>query len=358
MKNILTSRKSFLLSIPLTGLIIIALLVAVKCHAQTDSLRNSSPEIRMAYVYYEDKGNVPEPDLYNRLIYAFGNFNESNDGIIIPTPHKLHALADLKKQNPELKVILGIGGKKYEGFSEMAGNKKKRAKFLKSLKTILDTLNLDGVDYDWEYPGTTAGGHSASPADEKNYITLLKETRKKLGKDKLISFFSSHSGYFLDLKNMHQYVDCVNLPGYDLSIPKEGEKAKHQSPLYPSKKYGEWCIDKSLSRHLKAGIPREKILLGIPFYGRGISPFPPTAFAYQMAKFTDGSILEWDEDAKVPYYMNPEGDLVFTFDNERSIREKCEYIRQQGLSGAFIWHYDADFPDHRLSKSLQSLTKP
>lgn len=315
-----------------------------------------SPKIAVAYVESFRK-DMPDPDLFTHLIYAFAEFNDDCDALVLPTPERLKEIARLRSLNPGLKVILGVGGYKREGFSEMAGDKKKRKSFVKSVKSIVDSLGLDGVDLDWEFPTTEAGGHTASPDDDKNYVTLVKDLRKKLGRKKWISFYSNNSANFIDLKGMVPYVDYVNVSGYNLSIPKDGERAYHQSPLYSGTATGAWCVKKSIERHIGRGVPPEKILMGIPFFGRGKAPFPSYLERNTFGKYADGVHIVWDDEAEAPYYADKDGNLVMGYDDERSINAKFDFIRTNCLPGIFVWNYDADYPDHRLAKTIEKLRK-
>lgn len=317
---------------------------------------DKSPKIALAYVECGRKG-LPDPNMFTHLIYAFADFNDNCDGVVITKPDKLKGMADLKNENPDLKVILGLGGYKREGFSEMARDKKKRKAYVRNVKNIIDSLNLDGVDLDWEFPTTEAGGHTATPQDDKNYVLLVKDLRKALGKKKWISFYSFNTGDFIDFKNMAPYVNYVHVSGYNLAIPKDGKKSYHQSPLYPSSKLGNWCIKKSIERHIERGVPQEKILMGIPFFGRGVKPFPTYLDCKTFDKYSDGLTLMWDDDVKAPYYADEDGNLVLGFDNERSIEAKFDFVRANNLPGVFVWNYDSDFDDHRLGKAIQRLRK-
>lgn len=308
-------------------------------------------KICLAYVV-DKRDSIPDPFLFSHLIYSFGEFNDDNDGFIIKYPDKLRKMSELKKLNPELKVILGIGGLKREGFSEMASDKNKRKRFVKQCKDIISEYNLDGIDLDWEFPGTDKGGHTASENDAHNYGLLVADLRKKLGKKKWISFYSHNSAEFIDFEKMLPHVDFVNVSGYNLYIPKEGIPLLHQSALYPSRKFGKWCIEKSIEKHLSKGIPPQKILLGIPFYGRGKSPYPNYLDSNQFEKYSNSTVWCWDEEAGVPYGCNSEGEAILTFDNEKSIELKSNYIRENGLAGVFVWNYDSDYNDKRLSKIL------
>lgn len=360
-----TPMKPKQILISLVGLAAIAS-TAFAVWAQSDSATlkrpdgkgiDPSPKIALAYVVdrYED---LPDPDMFSHLIYAFGNFNDSLDGVVIRHPEKLKAMAALKERNPELKVILGLNDYRRPGFCEMTGDKKKRSNYVKSVKKTVEEYNLDGVDLDWEFPTTDKGGHTASPNDDKNYVKLVKDLRKALGKDKWISYYSNNSGQWIDHKGMLPYISYVNVSGYNLAIPRKDQTHPflHQSPLYPSKKTGDWCVSKAVERHIsKYGIPKEKILVGIPFFGRGMPPFKSETDCCDFDKYSDGLQIVWDEQAQAPYYADEEGNLILGYDDERSIAAKFDFIRANGLQGIFVWSYEGDYADKRLSKAIESL---
>lgn len=318
---------------------------------------DNSPKIALAYVV-DRYPEIPDAEMFSHLIYAFGVFNDNYDGVVIRYPEKLKAMSALKEKNPELKVILGLNDYRRPGFSEMTGDKKKRKNYVKSVKKIIEEYNLDGVDLDWEFPTTEKGGHTANPKDDKNYVSLAKELRKALGKDKWISYYSNNSGRWIDHKGMLPYISYVNVSGYNLAIPREGERMLHQSPLYSGEKTGDWCVSKSIERHInKYGIPKEKILMGIPFFGRGLKPFKSETSACDLHKYSDGLAMVWDEEACVPYYADKDGNLILGYDDERSIAAKFDFIRANELPGVFVWSYEGDYEDHRLGKTIQELRK-
>lgn len=354
-KNLLISLLS-VAAVAMTAFAVWGQSTGTKLKNGNEGPKDTTPKIALAYVEDFRKG-VPDPDMFTHLIYAFADFNDACDGFVIKNPEKLQAMVDLKKKNPELKVILGIGGYKREGFSEMTGDKKKRKTYVKKIKHIVDSLGLDGVDFDWEFPTTTDGGHTASPKDKENYVNLVKDLRKALGKDKWISYFSLPYGAFIDHKKMVPYVTYVHVSGYNVYNPKKGERLYHQSALYPSKKVGSMCVRNGIARHMDLGVPKEKILLGIPFYGRGIEPFPSYLDCNKFAKYSGDLKIFWDEEAQAPYYLNENGDLVLGFDDERSIKAKFDFIRANDIPGVFVWNYDSDYDDHRLGKTIQKLRK-
>lgn len=320
----------------------------------TEHVADNTPKIAMVYMVDRFE-SLPDPETFTHLVYAFGNFNDNYDGVVIKYPEKLKAMAELKKQNPELKVILGLNDYRKPGFSEMTSDKNKRKAYVKSVKQIVKEYNLDGVDLDWEFPTTEKGGHTARPDDDKNYVKLAKELRKALGKDKWISYYSNNSGRFIDHKGMLPYVTYVNVSGYNLAVPREGQTPLHQSPLYSGKKTGSWCVSKAVERHLDLGIPKEKLLMGIPFFGRGLSPFKSETTCRDFDKYDAGLEKVWADDAQAPYYADKDGNLILGYDDERSIEAKFDFIRANDLPGIFIWQYDGDFADKRLSRTIKRL---
>ena len=312
--------------------------------------RSESMSTEKIIVAYVQSGGtkLPDPMFMTHIIYAFGEFNQSNDGVVIPSPDKLKSLVDLKKINPNLKIILGIGGSKREGFSEMSRDENMRRTFINSCDSILQLFTLDGIDLDWEFPTTTAGGHTASPADDKNYVLLVKELREKLGSKKHISIYSNNSARWIRFEEMVPSLNYINVSGYNLRI-KEG----HQSNLYSSDICGNWSVDKSIARHISKGVPSEKILLGIPFFGRGRDPFPSFIEDYKIDRYKGNLQLKWDDEAKVPYYTDDHGSIILGFDDTESVHVKCQYSKDKNLGGIFYWNYDADFFDHSLAKTIK-----
>ncbi len=317
---------------------------------------DNSEKIAAAYVL-DRQPEIPDPNMFTHLIYSFGVFNDSLDEAVIKYPEKLKTLSDLKKQNPVLKIILSFNDVRREGFSEMTRDKKKRKSFVKSVKEIVKSYNLDGVDLDWEFPTIEWGGHTASPEDDKNYILLVKDLRKALGKKAWISYYSNNSGNWIDHKGMLPYVTYVNVSGYNLAGPQEGKPLLHQCPLYPSSTTGDWCVSKVIKRHMDLGIPKDKILIGIPLFGRGIAPFPSYVEWSDFSKYSSDAKLKWEEAAQAPYYSDENGNLVLGFDDERSIEAKFDFIRTNELPGVFVFHYDSELKEHPLGNKIKKLRK-
>ena len=116
--------------------------------------------------------------------------------------------------------------------------------------------------------------------------------------------------------------------------------------------------DEAIIRHTKGGIPAGKLVLGIPFYGykkaeQGEQGEPTVAYRHISQTASLANCTEkWDDIAKMPYLVNAENEVVFVYDNARSIGYKCEYLLQQGLLGAMYWEYNQDDSERTLSKAV------
>ena len=252
--------------------------------------------------------------------------------------------------------MIGGWGEHADGFSMMARDAAKRTEFCQACKAHIDNYGFDGIDIDWEYPTYAAEGNGASSADTKNFNLVLKELRETIGDTKIISFASSSSAKYVDWPNAIKYIDYVNDMTYDMGKPPKG----HNSPLYRSSTFDHRSCEESVEAHRKAGIPINRIVLGVPFYGKGIDPYENSVKYNQMASIlaaTSGTyagknIRRWDDVAKVPYLTDESGNIYLSYDDEESIPYKGAFAIEKGLFGAMFWEYRHDDSNHTLLKAL------
>ena len=278
---------------------------------------------------------MPDPTTMTHINYAFGHVNKTFDGVRIDNPDRLRQIVGLKEKNAGLKVLLSIGGWGSGGFSTMASRRHDRSDFVKDCGRIVNEYNLDGIDIDWEYPTSNAAGIDNSPKDTKNFTTLMKDLRKVLGDDKLLTLASVASGEYIDFKAVSQVVDFVNIMSYDM-----GSAPKHHASLYKSEHTGWMNTSEAVEKHIAAGVPKDKIVVGIPFYGRGGSVLP--SFVNYRDIPNQQGVECWDDAAEVPYLADENGTLILGYDNPRSIAIKCKYIIDNGLRGGMYWDYSGD----------------
>ena len=270
---------------------------------------------------------IPDPTVMTHINYAFGHVYDSFDGVRIDNPDRLRMIVDLKKQNPKLRVLLSVGGWGSGRFSEMAASDKNRLLFAKDCRRVVDDFGLDGIDIDWEYPTQSSAGISSSPNDTKHFTLLMRDLRQELG-NKLLTCATIASGEYIDFRSCISHIDMVNVMSYDMGNPPY-----HHSALYPSEITNWMTTSAAIEAHLNAGVPHEKLVMGMPLYGRGKQGYTTEPDS------TKGTKEQWHEQSMVPYLVDAQGNLVMGFENERSIGIKCQYIIDHRLRGGMYWEY-------------------
>lgn len=308
------------------------------------------PTVIVGYMTYWDT-TMPDPSLLTHINYAFAHIKNDFESLDIKKETRLAKVAALKNDHPHLKIMLSVGGWGAGNFSEMAADATHRRKFCENCLAVVQKYDLAGIDLDWEYPTSDSGGISSSPDDTKNFNLLLQDMREVLGPNLLITMASSSSAKYVDFKTAIQYLDFVNIMTYDM-----GDPPQHNAGLYPSDMTRRSC-DESVDFHRQKGVPYNKIVLGMPFYGHGNGKDFEDSVDYKDIKY-DGYTEKWDDVAMVPYLVNSEGKMVLTYDNERSIGLKADYIKSKKLRGAMYWNLEADDKDWTLSKAIHTRLFP
>jgi chitinase len=357
--------------------------------------------------------------------HLFGNFNQ---------------LRKLKAANPHLKVEISLGGwTKSTWFSTLASTPELRRSFVASCIDTFIEGNLpaggwpenaggpgaaagifDGIDLDWEYPTQVAGGNvNVGPADRHNATLLAAEFRRQLdaygaktGKYYLLTAAlpaaTSATKYF-ELKKITKYFDWDNVMTYDFNVASGPTAAPNtlftRDPRDPNANNPTWNTVGTVAHYLANGVPANKIVVGVPFYGQqylrtgsanhGLyTPFDntgtdpnslvvdvapqPTYHAlvdeggYVNAAGTTGGAgytVYWNHAAREPYLYNPAAlhpnlttgpatvPTVIAFSSPRSIAQRTALIKALRLRGAMAWEISQDSDSHALIGALAPLLK-
>ena len=298
---------------------------------------------------YRTSGALPNPNLVTHINFAFGKIDESNYEKVSLSKEKaarLKKIVDLKNDNPNLKVLLSIGGDGAGGFSEMAASAQHRKGFCQSCLDLVDNYKLDGIDIDWEFPTQTAHGRiTGTPADIQNFTLLIQELREALGNDKLLTVATEASAKYMDFKSIIQYLDFVNIMSYCMGCPPKN----HNSALYPYSGDRMNC-ESSVAKHFEAGVPYDKMVLGTAFFGEEADW---NEIDFRNIDYSGRNVC-WDSKAMVPYLTDASGTMVLSYDNELSIGLKADFVKEKGLLGAMYWSLEADDDNWTLSKAIAS----
>ncbi len=328
-------------------------------------------------------------NLLTHVIYAFGQIDTATltcaYGDAYIDNKNLIDLGRVKRNAPHMQVLIAIGGATFSNsFSDAALTDESRRTFVKScLDLYLGAYPkvIDGFDLDWEFPGA---GDTARPEDVHNLTLLMQEFRHQLdevgrrnGRTYLLTAAVPASpGLYqnYDLKELAKVLDWFNLMTYDFHGAWD-KVTNFNAPLYRATGDADPTnnVDAAVRGYLAAGVPPEKMVLGVPFYGRGWGNVPADNHglyqpATQLPEGTFGGsaytywdlaehyiaqgdyVRYWNDEAKAPWLYSATEKIFITYDDPESIGFKADYIRAHQLGGAMIWNLGSD--DGSLLRAL------
>ncbi|CAL7933263.1 unnamed protein product [Xylocopa violacea] len=297
-------------------------------------------------------------------------------------------MTQLRQKNSDLNVLLAIGGwnEGSENYSALAADPNNRSIFIKSVINFLRKYGFNGFDIDWEYPGSR-GGNSM---DGENFISLVKELKEAFKESNyLLTAAISSNKETIDkaynIPELSKYLDYIHVMAYDY----HGTWSNKVLPNAPLKSDDGQSVMDTLKYLLSKHAPANKLVLGLPMYGRTFvlksslnsaeeSPInqatTPDGFkgpyTGQNGFMGYNEICEelvnnakdwrtgWDDKSETPYAIKD--NHVIVFDNPRSLKAKVEYAMNLNLSGVMIWSIDTDDFSGKcasLNNSLHSTEK-
>lgn len=328
-------------------------------------------EKKYRVVGYAGDGSLPDITKEDalkltHLNVAFGHVID--DKINIDHVKNLDHLAKLKEMNPDLTRLLSVGGWSAGGFSEAASTEKGRKLMAESAVKILKEHDFEGIDLDWEYPCYGVADIASSPNDKENFTYLLKEMReafdaleKETGQYYLLTIAAGADQYYIDgteMDKVEKYLDYVQLMTYDMRGGFQTLTGHHTNLYATTGDLFRISVEKSVELFIQAGVPREKLVIGIAFYSRMWKDVPnKNNGLHQMTAGSGGygpdySELHekyinvngfkrfWDDEAKAPYLFD--GQTFITYEDAESIQHKCEYAAREKIGGVMFWEYKCD----------------
>jgi chitinase len=393
--------------------------------ANLESNGSAAKLSHLIYAFGDVSASASDPSSNTCVIAdAWADFEDNNlppvGGIADTWPlyGNFAEILKLKQLHPKLKTLISLGGASAANtaaFETAASTQAGRQALVSACINMFIVGNVgsdwngnisapglfDGFNIDWEFPAA---------ADKQNFTLLLEEFRNQLnalsaqtGKQYLLSFdgpAGAQNYVNIDLKNAAKQVDFITIDGYNYAGTWESV-TNDASPLFDSRQdpdFGQQLdIDDTVTAYLKAGVPAQKYVMGVPLYGAGWTGVPNVNHGlYQTSTGPSGVLLAngtgpctdlsgntpgcdtlltagtatyatlstltangyksyFDPSRIAVSLYSPSSGTFYTYDDPDTALLKALYIDLRvpgGLGGAFVWAVKDDDANGTMVKTL------
>ncbi|XP_057504742.1 class V chitinase CHIT5a-like [Actinidia eriantha] len=297
---------------------------------------------------------LPEPATYRLNITSFD------------LEKLLEFTGTIRSLTPPVKTILSIGGAGNDPnvFSKMASNKSTRDIFINSTIEVARKYRFDGVDLDWEFP--------ANDTDMSNLALLLKQWREALEKEANISrkarllltsavYYASKITLFVVPPTypgdaIGRYLDWVSPMCFNYHGTWDQVTGEHSALNDPNSNIS---TSFGIQSWIQVGVPPEKIVMGLPLYGRtwklqdpnmneigspAVGPGPGDGILIysQILEFNNQNNATIKFDKLSCSFYSFVGPSWVGYDDVRSVKLKVRFALARSLGGYFFWALGQD----------------
>ncbi|XP_069179704.1 chitotriosidase-1 [Procambarus clarkii] len=362
------------------GCVVVVIVTVVLGSASGVQAGKTDPRVLLCYYaswahYRQDVakytvGNIPV-ELCTHLVYAFAILDpktflaKQHDPWLDNDLHNYRKFVQLKRENPNLKVLLGLGGwndSRSSKYSKLVVDAGRRRRFVEEVVKLLLQHGFDGLDLDWEYPG-----YDGDRSDKAGFTAWLVDLKSALRPHGLLLTSAVSAGRSTidtgyDVPKVAQLLDLINLMTYDFHGSWE-DRVGHHAPLYAEPGHNpELCVDFAVNYWIQKGAPAYKLVLGVPLYGRSwtlagpeTSIGAPATGPGQAGRYTKepGNMAffecclahrkgDWRKVKGVGGPYLTKGDQWVGYDDADAVKRKAEYAVSKGLAGVLVWDVTTD----------------
>jgi chitinase len=238
----------------------------------------------------------------------------------------------------KVKILVSIGGGAASGNEELKARYEKlmgpelRKQFAEKLVAYLEKHRFDGIDVDIEGPSITA-----------NYGGFMDELAVAVKAKKLLLTAALSKGYGGDRvpDATLAHLDFLNIMAYDATGSWDPDRHGQHSSLE--------FAQASLKYWTGRGVPKQKAILGLPFYGYGFGP----AFRQGGYAYADVLALHPDGDK-----LDQVGETIW-HNSIPTIQAKSKLVMEDDFGGVMIWSLNQDVPGEKsLLRAVNGVLNP
>ncbi|KAI8820248.1 uncharacterized protein EV422DRAFT_506961 [Fimicolochytrium jonesii] len=323
---------------------------------------------------------------FTHMIYSFAVIKNGVIGFEDPAFDEPMArrLVARKAQFPQTHILIAVGGWAFSQddptkslFSEMISTREKQDRFIASVREFLDKYKFDGIDIDFEYPASIE--RNGPPTETANLSAFMQNMRSKLPES-----YEWSRRTAAPPKLTHDVlpaVSFINIMAYDFHGPWDATSAGAWDPAHYMKAASQTSmkeIEESLALYIRAGIPTDKLNLGVAYYGRSFKLVNPGCQGYgcamtgggragkcsgetgYLAQFEVEEMIQQSgvrpqlDAATGTKYFTANGDLV-TYDDPETWAIKFEFAKKACMGGIMIWATDLNTNPVTIAAAARAL---
>ena len=301
-------------------------------------------------------------------------------------------LNELRRNHPDLQILMSVGSWNFSAnFSNAVLDQQARIRLARSCVAFMREYGFDGIDVDWRFPVVGGIAGEGRTEDKDNLTFILAEFRGQFdywaerdGRDYLMTITTPSSREIYENYDFTQFIgdiDWINLMAYSYQ-GDWSNLASHHAPLYPSVRdprgvefSEEFSISGTVNDLLDAGVPANKIVLGVPFFAHSwslartndffglygdVTGVPNgtrpggTLYYSDLVSFLNNTsyVRYFDQDAIGAWMFNENARIAISYDNVESIQNKARFVRANGLGGMMAWELSFDSANRVLLSAI------